>query len=155
MPAETPPKVPSRVSQCVHLDDFMDRKREVKDLIAEAGRERNSLEKRMEALEQATEGLDELERRVGEVEQAHGTLEKTMRDLKKSIDTVEKAIIGDISHPEVPGMAENVRQLVHLHAEDKKNRPFMDGVPWKAIIMALGIIGALVGLVLKLVTGAS
>lgn len=150
MPADTPPKTPTRVNQCVHLDDFMDRKREVKEQIAEAGRERNSLEQRMEALEAATSGLADLERRVGEVEQAHGTLENTMRDLKKSIDTVEKAIIGDIRHPEVPGMAENVRQLVQMHELERKSKPFLESVPWKVIVIALGAIAALIALASKL-----
>ena len=151
-----PLKTPTRVNQCIHIDDYMSNKREVDAALKEIKRVAGELEKRVEGNEEQAGKLPALERRVGEIEQHHDKMENTMQDLKTSIHTVEKAIIGDIEHPETPGMAENVRQLVKMHAEERSEKqPMMDSVPWKAIVMALGIIGGLVWAILKLVDGGA
>lgn len=124
------PKQPTKLTEAVHIDDFMD-----------------------------------LKRRVAAVEDKHGDMESTMNEVKESITVVSKAIMGDIKHPDQPGMAENMRTLTrdvsnlvkHHASESKKSKTFevsdskVEGLPWKTIIMALGIIGGLVTIILKLI----
>lgn len=148
-----PIKKPATLKEAIHIDDFMERKRNLDKAVEELVRSSGTLEERITELERIAGEFTTLERRVGEMETAHDTMENTMNDLKTSLHTVEKAIIGDIEHPEMPGMAENVRSLVEMHKEEKKAAPsgLSGEVPWKAIVMALGIIGGLVWIIMKMV----
>lgn len=126
------PKQPTKLTEAVHIDDFMD-----------------------------------LKRRVGAVESKHGDLESTMKELNEKITSVNRAIMGDISNPDQPGMAENMRtltrdvsNLVKMHhkeiAENKikasqESSSKVESLPWKTILLALGIIGSLVGVIIKLI----
>lgn len=171
------PKVPKKLAEAAHIDDFMDFKREAREALKE-------LDNRMDRTdERVGNRLDRHEERMTAIEKKNTGLQESMEALQQSLETVRKAIIGDITKPEQPGMAENVRslkgdleKLVKMHEDEAKEKakPLdtahdlakelveevkgqvekkSDGspdIPWKAIMIALGIIGGLVAIIWKI-----
>lgn len=137
-----PPKTPTKCSECAHVDDLMDLKREMRS------------------------GLEAVNTRINLVERDQGSMEGSMKELNDNLTTVNRAILGDMERPDQPGMAENVRSLrkdvsdlVKIHhdeiaettANPKKDPTFLEKISWKIITLVIGAISILGTVAYKLI----